>query len=415
MIEQRAGWSKKSYLLVFCVTLFFSLGIILAVTSRVDGLAARPVSFYDMTENEAVVTADLTRRQAAALKLRFLESAEPPRIGVFANHMFQFFRYDEAKGSRREFFNYWYANLSLPELRDVLRYAEKIGRLPKETIVVQITTPNNDNGMYILGYRGELPFELMAVTDTSSFTDSLEKIQEIWSGILAEAYYRLSYSSFLAGIASFRRDDFADRIVNEPECAGRSIADATPPGGIGLMRFLPVTVRLMLLSTAERSTYNRAVFCNRERLKNAIKPDGSTEAAYIGGELVRNENPLGAIGRNINQRVLQAGDEDDIERVMRDIDAIGKRNNRRVAFVVPPVYETERPSPVDTVLTRALQRVTDLSVLDHRHLRDDPSLFVHYDHPSSAYFRILVRDMVRAGWLAPADGKAAEVPNKSSR
>lgn len=40
-----------------------------------------------------------------------------------------------------------------------------------------------------------------------------------------------------------------------------------------------------------------------------------------------------------------------------------------------------------------------ITVLDHRNLRDDPELFIIYDHPSPAYFRILAEDLKTLGLL----------------
>src|SRR5262245_14329535 len=118
-----------------------------------------PFDFRTMHQGELFIALGLTRRQEGAIKVGFAENFDPPQIGMFGNHSFQFFGAD-AFGRPDDasfFFNYWFANLSLPELYRYMRHLEDIRRLPRKMMLVQITTPNNDNGLHIVSWGHELP------------------------------------------------------------------------------------------------------------------------------------------------------------------------------------------------------------------------------------------------------------------
>jgi len=67
---------------------------------------------------------------------------------------------------------------------------------------------------------------------------------------------------------------------------------------------------------------------------------------------------------------------------------------------VPPVYETDRhDSLVNQIFDRALALVPQIAVLDHRGLRSDPSYFTTGIHPSPVYYRVVVEDLRRRGFL----------------
>ena len=400
---RRAGSrTNRRYLVVYLVVLVVLLGGVLTLTSRLGGYRDQAVDFFKLPREKVIVTADLTRRQIASIKLGFLESSDPPEVGMFGNHVFQFFNLEDfAVTDRRYFYNYWYANLSLSELRDLISHAASIGKLPTKTILVQLTTPNNDNGLNVIGYRGELPFELISLRQVGSFRDFVSQAEELTAGLFAELYFRLAYSSAIISLNGVRNQTLASRILNEPDCARKRLADA-PPLTIGnsVLDRMPMRARFMLASADTMAAYWSGQFCNVERMKDSLRFDGSTNPRYLGGELVRDENPLGAIDRNINQRVLRSGDEAEVASLLMQIDKIGRDAGRRVVFIVPPVYESERASIVDTIFSRALRLAPQVTMIDHRGMRDDPANFVHYDHPSQVYFRKLVAEL-RAKGLVP--------------
>ena len=85
---------------------------------------------------------------------------------------------------------------------------------------------------------------------------------------------------------------------------------------------------------------------------------------------------------------------------MRAIDAIGARHGIQVVFIVLPVYEADRhDSVVNRIFDRALALAPDAIVIDHRSMRSDPSLFGVPIHASPRYYRLLVEELRRRGFL----------------
>ena len=93
-------------------------------------------NFYAMKRGEIFNVYGLTRRQEGSVKLGFAETYPAPDIGLFGNHIVNDFGAD-AFGHPEDaeyFFNYYYANLSLPEIYRYLLHVEQQGHLPKKLI-----------------------------------------------------------------------------------------------------------------------------------------------------------------------------------------------------------------------------------------------------------------------------------------
>jgi hypothetical protein len=204
-----------------------------------------------------------------------------------------------------------------------------------------------------------------------------------------------SYNTAILSLVQGGRDH---RIVGPAACT-----DAAPAW---LLR-LPAAVRSVVGPRVGRPFY-----CLPHYWWLGYRRDGSNTApdAREGGgarRLVQNENPL-----KDSERALNAGDERKIARYLRAIDAIGRRNGVKVAFLVPPVYETDRrDSVVNQVFDRALALVPEIAILDHRDLGGDATLFADYNHPSAKYYRLVVQQLRRRGLL----GEAAPLDQPNSR
>ena len=109
----------------------------------------------------------------------------------------------------------------------------------------------------------------------------------------------------------------------------------------------------------------------------------------------QNEDPLGN-----TERGLRAGDEREIARQMRAINMIGARHDIKVVFIVPPVYETDRhESMVNQIFGGALAHVPRSPVIDHRGMHSNPAHFKSGVHPSPLYYRIVVDELRRRGFI----------------
>lgn len=383
-MHKRVG--NRAYLLTFLSILIPLMALCVLASSRLVYFRDKPVDFYDFDPDELFVTYGLTRNQADSVKLGFAEHCDPPLVGLFGNHQFRLFSGEafDRENTRRYFFNYWYANLSLPELLDYITYMDSINKLPKEVMLVQITTPNNDNGRHIINYNHELPWDLVYFADRGR-NNWIEKGRLFFMEVMNWLNSTFRYSTLIIGLM---RPGAEGRIVNVGKCGKE----------IGLSSSLMSSSMVKIFEEALKPNDPKR-YCDKRYLSQALRYDGAWDEKYqIDTALVLNANPLVE-----EERQLKFGDEPRIAEYMRKIANIGTRRNRKVVFIIPPVYETARTSSVDEVFSRALKLVGDLNIVDDRRKGGRIDFFHNYDHPKTDYFRFLVAELQKRN-LIPSPG-----------
>jgi hypothetical protein len=378
--------AHRRWLAAFGLTLACLTGTALWLYLRLPGYRHPAFDFRSLKPGESFNAQGLTRRQDGSLKLGFAESYPAPEIGAYGNHVIGHFGSD-AFGRAPDpayFFNYGYANLALPELNAFLRHLERLGRLPRRLAIVQITAPNNDNGRYIVDWGNELPPDVVLEGLRGGSFGYLGQAAVAAARLFVnELHEVLNYNTAMLSLVQGGPEH---RVVSAAACAGGAPA--------WLLR-LPSALRGVV-----GPRLGRAFYCLPHYWWYGYRRDGSNTAP-VGAEgegarpLVQNENPL-----KRSERALKAGDERTIAHYLRAIDAIGRRNGVRIVFMVPPVYETDRrDSVVNQVFDRALALVPEIAVLDHRGLGSDPTLFSDYNHPGPKYYRMVVDELRRRGFL----------------
>jgi hypothetical protein len=378
--------SRRRWIARYALTLAALMALACLAYLRPASFRAPPFDFSTLKRGESFDVFAMTRRQEGSVKLGFAEAYPPPEIGVYGNHIIQYFG-GEAFGRREEpayFFNYWYANLSLPEILSYLRLVEQVGHLPKKLLLVQITPPNADNGRFIVSWGSELPPDVALNSfECRMFSQCIWEFgAHVWQFVANNMHEVLNYNTFILGLV--QRGEYGDRVISSSACQS-----VKPAWWRGLPRKFETLIG------------GRDYFCQRWTWRGALRRDGSVDAAFRengwdagqNDPLVKNEDPLRDAERGIN-----AGDELEIARQIRAIDAIGRRHGIEVVFIVPPVYEADRRnSIVNKVFNLALALVPDITIIDHRSLHDDPALFKDSLHPSPAYYRIVVDELRRRG------------------
>jgi hypothetical protein len=355
------------YFLVTFAALALSFAVLLPDRPEFEDVA---FDFYRLGDDEVVSLHDLTRKQGHSIKLGFVHHFPPPAIGIFGNHQFQFFA-RTAFGNdvdRQYFFNFWYANVGLPEVRHYLDYLARTSKLPSDLVVVQITTPNNDMGQNIVNFGGALPDKFI---NTSLLFEKWDLDEVSWLFdyfFVKKVEARLSYATLLAALSDEYRSgtgaklDLAPRVIKLNKC------DELP-------------------SDRWRSR------CRHRYLSNAFASDGSFHYGHWKDVMTLKKD-----GDSTQMKLkLSRSDAMVIARHMRAINDIVSGAGRRLVFVVPPVYESSRRTIADEIFDDALTHVPDLVVIDHRHLAPqgtaDETYFADFDHPSEKYFRYLVEEL----------------------
>ena len=128
----------------------------------------------------------------------------------------------------------------------------------------------------------------------------------------------------------------------------------------------------------------------------AFQNDGSyTFEHFQSRPLTLNENDAPA-----KSVYLHDGDETTIAAFMDKIYRLAHDRGRKLVFVIPPVYETERHSGADAIVSRAIGLVPHIPVIDDRATVRDAKYFLNYDHPNPLYFDRLVAVLRERGLLA---------------
>lgn len=374
------SYIQRRWLYSFLLWLGILVGMAAWSNSRLGSFRDPAIDFYAMKPGELFSVDGLTRRQEGSVKLGFAEQYDSPQVGLYGNHIFRYFGGDAFGRSDEQqyFFNYWFANLALPEIYRYLRHIEELGRLPGKLILVQVTSPNIDNGLFIINFGYELPPDLLLIgADADDLPErTLRAGSMIWQVVENWLHELFNYNTFISGLL---QDGHLSRVVDPKNCTTRDLSGSVPD----LMRRMPLTIQDMF----SRSAGN--YYCEPRRWAGAFRPDGSIDAEPSNGRLIQNKDQL-----KDSQRGLRAGDERMIARQMLAIDAVGRRHGIKVVFVVPPAYESNRDdSIVNQVFNRGLALAPNLSVIDNRDMHNDPSLFIDYEHPSPKYFRVLVEQL----------------------
>lgn len=370
--------APAAWLFRFSATFVALTALAVALTASLPDYRNPAHNFYAMPHGEYFAVDGLTRRQSGGLKLGFAETYPAPPIAAFGNHIIRYFGAD-AFGEPEDaelFFNYWYENLSLPELLRYIRHIEARGHLPSQLMIVSITPPNADNGHYIIDHGNELPPDVF-VGDSLAAPDG-DLVGVGLDAVEADLHEVFNYNTLLLGLSQ--------GVARQRETGPARCSEGS---STGLPNWLDrFNWRLRGLLGPD--------YCSSRQWAWTIRRDGSMfppDAAPV-----PNLDPL-----DDRDRGLHAGDEREIARYLQAIDAIGARHGTRVVFLITPVFETERGgSVVNQIMDRALRLTPNLEVVDDRSMHSDRALFINSLHPGPIYFRLLAAELRRRGFLSPA-------------
>src|SRR5882724_3293715 len=193
--------NQRHWLLVFGATLAILIGVAIWLSLRIPSFLDPAFNFYAMKPNDIFNVYGLTRRQEGSVKLGFAEAYPAPEIGLYGNHIAAFFGAD-AFGRPQDaeyFFNYFYPNLSLPEIHRYLQRVEQAGHLPKKLILIQITPPNADNGRFIINLGNERPPSVLLsdIAQTKLSANLLLIAANLWELVRNWLHEVLNYNTFI--------------------------------------------------------------------------------------------------------------------------------------------------------------------------------------------------------------------------
>lgn len=395
--------------------MFLSLiGLAVWASARVPTFRGEEAIRFDrMSNDEVIIRAGLTRRQLVYLKIGYVERLQQLGIsqygiGVFGSHQVKYFS-SEAFGweaTDRKFFNFWAAANRLHDEANYLEFLQERNALP-DVLLMAITTPNNDNGGAMIGSDPNMPISRIEFSDYFQAFQSRDWDRLGFYATLVpqlvdrETSNIFNYITFLIGL--FRGDQVS--IVDLKECAdilaGKSSSRETEHNSSvvsWLMKRMPQTVKNAFGKT------DIGFYCQPARLQSSVRADGSSHFEH--DKLILNQRILADANSEI-----RFGDEDKIVSALLRIYGIAETAGRKIAFFVPPVYETERYGLADRVFSRALEILRDEHPEVFRVLIDDryagrgrPEIFNIYDHPNRSYYLELVDKLRDLGVIGQFQG-----------
>jgi len=371
---------------------FLSFAILLLTafyftTNATNFRGENAVRFDKMSRSELVATTGLSRTQSVYLKLGYIERTTAPDIAVLGNHQVQYFseRAFGALDSNIRFFNLWGAASTLNDNFAYARLLEKLGILPK-LLIVHITTPNNDNGGAILGHNPNMFAVLWQSGLVTSNENLLTAGKQLFNGLRLRVSETLDYIS-LVGALSNR---LGAVVVDREKCMA-AIGSDDADKSRWWIRFLPNTIKHIFSSKEEML----AGFCQPKYLKVGFLRDGSNLPPENHKPPVLNRAKMDPLSRKLTRDSTA-----EIAGAMHDLIALAERNNIKLVFLIPPVYETARESLSDEIFSNALREVPGKYVMDDRYAgHGHPEIFVDYDHPNNSYFETVTERLRKRGLI----------------
>lgn len=349
------------------------------------------LDFRKMKPDERVVAVGFNNSGLMQVKLSYLEFGERYPIGVFADHTGAMFSKEAFPPRlRKTFFNYFMATTSLPEVRDIVRYAAENDFLPSETVIVMLDNPLVGDGLlnYVRrSYLNHRAFFSLSGLLSNDYKRSLSTIYELAYNVVSLSLdWRAIWLNTLAPARKAL-------VVPNTYCADRS--NIQKRGGQGSIwdRFLPETVRYYLsLKNLDESQELHSFLCQKG-LPPGFASDGSEVGRIDGKRLARHD-----WGK---ENVLQPRHTVSIVRNIESIHRIVSASGRVPIFVVPPVFGEPHGALAEEVFGRALDSLDkDVRIIDHR-LRFQERKYYHGDdeHTGVYYYKALVDEMIARGWL----------------
>lgn len=212
--------SQRRWIAVYGATLGVLVVLTWLLSLRMPSYRHPAIDFYAINPGTIFNVQGLTRRQEGSLKLGFAEAYPAPEIGAYGNHIIAHLGAD-AFGRPEDaayFFNYSYANLSLPEIHRLLGHVERLGHLPRKLILIQITPPNADNGRFIIDRGDELPPDLL-LSDLrrEGLASNVRQLAAVnWELINGWLHGILNYNTLILGL--IQGHSYKDRIVGPSIC-----------------------------------------------------------------------------------------------------------------------------------------------------------------------------------------------------
>jgi hypothetical protein len=377
------GHSIGKFLARPSVILVGLLSVLLIIATTLSGWGKQP---YDagkilakVKRQEILVVNGVDEWTRIDYRIQKTLNTTPPAVGLFGSHAIQRLSAEEIGLSGDDVTNYFVMHIGLGEIGDLLRRFEASDALPRKRILVHLPNPHSVTWDHMNARLREIPADIELLYSDQQITDRVRNFTKLMGARLLE---RLDIRIILARTLKGPIFGLACKNVN----------------GI-----LPIRKALRSYAARQADQKNWLDTAKLEALGFITLPGrqfGHPCGPIIG---LRGDGSVwkpkfqfqGAPGNKFPKaNRLAPGSEGPIVRLMGRINEIGHRNNRRVYFFAPPMFEESATTSPGNMLDRVIKmaRERGLNIADHRGLRGDRSLFIGHLRPSSAYLKLLLEE-----------------------
>jgi hypothetical protein len=359
------------------------LGILLVIATALSGWGAAPYEprtiLATVKPGEILVTNGVDETGRIDYRIQKLLNSTPPAVGLFGSHAIQRLSAEEIGLSAADVTNYFVMHIGLGEIGDLLRRLEAGDVLPRNRILVHLPHPHSVTWDHMNARLRELPVTIELLYSDQQITDRVRNFTKQMGGRLRERLdLRIILARILKGPIFGLACENVKGVLTIPEALLKHAARQAD--------------RNNWLDTAKLESLGLITLPGRQFGHPCgpllgMRGDGSVwkpDFRFLGAPI----NKFPKANR------IATGSEGAIVRMMGRINEIGQRNNRRVHFFAPPMFEeASQTSPgkmLDRVINMARER--GMSVLDHRQLRKDRSLFISHLRPTSVYLKMLLEE-----------------------
>ena len=220
---------------------------------------------------------------------------------------------------------------------------------------------------YIVGSSKELPLYIIKNTEDSEANVIFNKFEKFY--LYPQIIYTwlkktFDYTTLIIGLFS---TDNSARILDISDCKENSSNN--------ISKYFPSLI------TKNLALFNNSKLCKKENFKGTMMKDGSIDDTGYENAAKINQNPL-----NNSELYLNQGDSNILSKELNSLIRLAERNNLKILFLIPPVYEVERFSIANEIVDNAIKDVSEKFIIDNRRLYLSRDFFINYDHPSKKYF-----------------------------
>jgi len=373
----------RRHLVVFLATVAVWIGLIIW-GSRPFADITKPatIDFKSFEPDARLIFRRVPNHERDALKLSVLKVTPPPCVGIFGDHTARFatassFGLQPFNG----FFNFSFGTLTLPEVRDILRYAANSASLPK-VVIVQIESPRIHSGTLLVKHRTPLPWQVLSQAEHGWWDPSV--ISNAFNYAILYIRNRIDWAQVLSSLSLSRSG--GDHIILRPDQCRRPELHFATSNPSFWQRALPETLRSRIV---------------RDALTTAQAACSEGDLSGIGGDgsLVDLPKRDPANLHSWPTTGLQPEDAQRIASTLTDIHRAVSSAGSELVLLAAPVFSPEHDVPLNAVLTRALAMLdSKISVYDRRLGKEANSLDFFYDddeHPNAKFYAAIGEELAR--------------------